>query len=166
MEQSFFAVARVTGPRGIRGEVKIEILSDNPQRFSPGARLFCQGIPYQVERRHVVAKHAVLKLQGIDTRNQAEALRDQYLEVPEEELQPLASDIFYVHQIIGLEVVTTDGERLGKVVEILQTGSNDVYVVQEGKRETLIPAIGQVVKEIEVERGRMVVQMIPGLLND
>ena len=108
----------------------------------------------------------MLKLRGIDTREQAEALRGASLEITEDDLPALAPETFYVHQIIGLEVVSTVGERLGVVADMFKTAGNDVYVVREDTREILVPAIGQVVKEIDLAGGRIVVEVIPGLLGD
>ena len=163
-DDPFFAVAHVATPWGIRGELKIEILSDNPKRFSPGALLYFHGDPYTVERLRVMPKSTALKLKGIDTRNQAEAFRDGDLEVPSSELGDLEPDVFYVHQIVGLRVETTDGRPLGDVTEVLHTGANDVYVATFDGKETLIPAIASVVKEIDVAASRMVIEAIPGLL--
>ena len=129
MSPTYYAVAHVTGAWGIRGEFKIEILTDNPQRFSPGNRLYLQGAPYEIEGRKTVSKRTVLKLRGIDTREQAEALRGASLEITEDDLPALAPETFYVHQIIGLEVVSTVGERLGVVADMFKTAGNDVYVV-------------------------------------
>ena len=166
MSPAYYAVAQVTGAWGIRGEFKIDILTDNPQRFSPGNRLYVQGAPHEIESRKTVSKRTVLKLRGIDTREQAEALRGKSLEITGDDLPPLAPETFYVHQIIGLEVVSTVGERLGVVADVFKTAGNDVYVVREDTREILVPAIGQVVKEIDLAGGRIVVEVIPGLLGD
>lgn len=111
-------------------------------------------------------KTVSLKLKGVDTRDDAEALRDAYLDVPSSDLGGLAPDVFYIHQIIGLNVETTDGRHVGTITEVMQTGSNDVYVATLDKHETLIPAIGQVVMQIDVEGGKMVIEAIPGLLDE
>lgn len=107
----------------------------------------------------------VVKLSGIDDRNQSDALRGKLLEVPEAELMALPPDTYFQHQIVGLTAITTDGRDLGAVAEVLRTGSNDVYVVK-GDREYLIPAIGDVVKEVDIQGGRLVIEPIPGLLED
>ena len=164
MSEAFFVVGRILAPWGVRGEVKIEVLTDYPERFAPRARVFMKGQPLEVERSRRVAKHAILKLAGVDTRNDAEALRNQLLEVPESELMPLQPGEYFEHQIIGLQVYTTEDVYLGRVEEILRTGSNDVYLVREGKKERLIPAIAEVVRAIDVPGGRMTIEPLPGLL--
>lgn len=112
----------------------------------------------------MVSGKTVVKLAGVDDRNTSETLRGKLLEVSEADLMALPPDTYFHHQIVGLSVVTTDGRELGAVAEILQTGSNDVYVVQ-GEREYLIPAIGDVIKEVDLATGRLVLDPIPGLLD-
>lgn len=164
MTEDFYAVGLVAGPLGLRGELKVEVLTDFPQRLKPGALVFLAGAPYRIERSRASGQRVILKLSGIETRDQAEALRGLYLEVPESALTPLPEGQFYQHQIIGLEVRTTGGMALGHVAEILRTGSNDVYVARREGKELLIPAIADVVKEIDVAAGRMTIVAIPGLL--
>lgn len=164
MSEAFFVVGRILAPWGVRGEVKIEVLTDYPERFAPKARVFMKGVPLEVERARRVAKHAILKLAGVDTRNDAEALRNQLLEVPESDLMPLQPEEYFEHQIIGLQLYTIEGVCLGRVEEILRTGSNDVYVVREGTKEYLIPAIAEVVRTIDVPGGRITIEPLPGLL--
>lgn len=126
--------------------------------------MLLEGHALKIERLRTVSGKTVVKLSGVDDRNAAEALRGQLLEVPEAELMALPPDTYFHHQIVGLTVMTTDGRELGAVTEILQTGSNDVYVVR-GEREYLIPAIGDVVKEVDLRAGRLVLDPIPGLLD-
>ena len=152
------------GPQGTKGELKVEPTTDFPQRFAPGEQLWVQGRPLTVEssRRH--RGHVILKLAAIDTIAEAEKLRGQPLEVPLSNAQTLPQGQYYVYQIVGLEVWTTAGEELGQVAEVAPTGSNDVYVVRGPRGELLIPAIEDVVKEIDLERGRITIEAIEGLL--
>lgn len=159
-----FAVGRILAPWGIRGDVVIQVLSDNPDRFKPGASVLLEGQPRKVERHRTVSGKTVVKLSGIDDRNASETLKGGLLEVPEAELMALPPDTYFHHQIVGLTVVTTDGLELGRVQDILRTGSNDVYVVK-GTREYLIPAIGDIVKQIDLDARQMLIDPIPGLLD-
>lgn len=110
-------------------------------------------------------KGALLKLQGIDSTEAADKLRNQLVQVPVEEAVPLPQGQVYLYEIIGLQVNTTQGQSLGEVVEVLDTsGANDVYVVRNAEREILIPAIPSVVKTIDQEHGEMIVELIPGLI--
>jgi 16S rRNA processing protein RimM len=89
------------------------------------------------------------------------------IRLPFEQVEPLPEGQFYYWQILGLKVTTSDGQHLGEVVQILETGANDVYIVrdQEGQ-DQLIPAINQVIKRIDLDNGNLEVQLIPGLLDD
>lgn len=151
-------------PWGLRGEIKVEVLSDYPQRFVPKARVLVKGVPLEIERSRAGAAALVLKLASIDSREQAEGLRDQLLEVPASELMPLQPGEYFVHQVLGLQVVTTEGRDLGQVTEVLRTGSNDVYLVRQGSQEFLIPAIADVVQQIDLDARQMVIEVVPGLL--
>ena len=164
MAETFFAIGRILAPWGIHGEVKLEVLTDFPERLAPKAKVYLNGALVEIERCRFQGRQAILKLASITTRNQAEALRDQLLEVPESELMPLLPDEYFEHQIIGLEVQTIDGRSLGNITEVLRTGSNDVYVARQEGKEYLIPAIADVVKEIDLEAGRMTIEPLPGLL--
>jgi 16S rRNA processing protein RimM len=152
------AVGWVAAPWGVRGDLKVQPLTDFPERFQRGAALWVQGRRIEVQRSRWSRGFVYLGLSGIDSRNVAEELRGALLEVPESDLTPLPEGQYYRFQVIGLEVRTPEGRSLGRVAEILSTGSNDVYVVRGGPRELLIPAIEDVVKEVDVEGGRLVVE--------
>jgi 16S rRNA processing protein RimM len=111
----------------------------------------------------------LLQFAGIGDRTDAESLRGQWIFVPESEAVTLEEDTYFVHDIIGLAVQTVAGEPLGTVTDVLATGANDVYVVappDDPKREILLPAIEEVVKEINLEQGTMTVELLPGLLEE
>ncbi len=158
-------VGRVVAPWGIRGELRVAPLTDFPGRFRPGSVLRLRGRPVKVTRSRKSGQHLVAKLDGIDDRNAAEALRGERLTISPEEAPPLDRERTYYHfQIIGIEVYDESLGRLGKVTEILPTGGNDVYAVRDGSgRETLLPAISDVVQEVDTERGRMIVRLPDGL---
>lgn len=173
-EPRYLVIGRVVRPWGIRGEVKVEIISDSPERFSLLRRVYLgpQAVPFIVEGVRFQQAAAILKLKGCRDRTGAEKLRGQLVQIPIEEAMPLEEDEYYEHQIIGLDVWTARGEHLGKVEEIIFTGSNDVYVVRgqacpehsRRGREILIPAIEDVVLEINLAQGRMVVELMEGLV--
>jgi 16S rRNA processing protein RimM len=147
------------------------VLTDFPRRFASTARVFLSaGGPsgtsrqaFTVQRARLQGHFVLLKLEGLDTRDAAERWRNALVDVPAEERVPLPRGHYFWEDIIGLTVRTEDGEELGRVREILETGANDVYVVKGSGGERLIPAIKQVVTEIAPERGEMVVSLLPGL---
>jgi 16S rRNA processing protein RimM len=154
----YVAVGRIGAPWGVRGDVKVRPLTDFPERFRPGASLWVGGRRYEVRRSRWSGGLVYLGLSDIDSREAAGEMRGALLEVPEGDLTPLPEGQYYRFQIIGLEVYTPQGSCLGRVAEILSTGSNDVYVVRGGPRELLVPALEDVVQEVDLERGRLVVE--------
>ena len=106
---------------------------------------------------------ALVKLDGVQTREEAAGLKGAMLEVPLEEAPALTADTYYHFQILDMEVWTAQGEYMGSIQDILTTGSNDVYVARDGDREVLIPALGDVVVDVDTENGRMTVDLPEGL---
>jgi 16S rRNA processing protein RimM len=162
----YLIIARVLKPFGTRGELKIEILTDFPERFASLRTVYLgdDAKSFSVEHTRPLSKGMLLKLVGIDTPEDAAALRDQLIQVARADAVALPENRVYLYQLIGLMVKTVDGERLGEIVDVLDTRANDVYIVSDGTREILLPAIPDVVREINVERGEMIVQLIEGLV--
>lgn len=170
IETEWAAIGKVVALFGIRGELKVLLLTDIPNRFAGlGAvyagpdhtrRLIQSVRPYKGEM-------IVLKLEGIDDANTAESLRDQNLAIPVSELAQLPPDSYYQHDILGLMVITLDGQKLGSIVDIIVTGSNDVYVIKvpDGS-QVLIPAIKDVIKQVDLIRRTMYIDPLPGLLDN
>ena len=156
-------VGRVLSAWGSQGEVRVEALTDFPERFGVGGQVFIRGEPFSIRRSRWHKGCLLVKFHNVDTRDEAKALHGQYLEVPRGEAPPLPPDHYYHYQIIGLGVWTTGGDFLGEVSSVLSTGSNDVYVVHGPRGEVLIPAIEDVVKAVEPEAGRLIVEPIAGL---
>jgi len=154
------------GPHGLKGEVQAEILTDFPDRFGLLKTVYLgeDHRPAVVERQRFHGKsRIILKLVGCEGRNEAGTLGGKLIYVPIGEAMPLEENEYYVHRVLGLEVWTTEGEFLGCVDEILFTGANDVYIVRNGDQEVLIPAISDVVKEVDINGARIKVQLMEGL---
>ena len=148
---------------GVRGDLKIEPMApDNV--FAPGRSVFTGETERKIERVRRADRFRHVKFVGVDSREAAAELRGLYLQAPQTSLDPPGEDTYYHYQLIGLRVVTTSGEELGKITDIITTGANDVFVVGAGKTELLIPGIEDAVRGVDVEGGRMVVEPIPGLL--
>ena len=161
----FLIVGYILAPWGIKGEVKVEVATDFPDRFAPRKLVYLNTRPIEIESCHPHKQHLVVKLATIDSVEDAEKLRGQDLTIPRSELYPLPQGQYYTFQIIGLKVVTTEGELLGHITEIMTTGSNDVYIVEGKRGEILIPAIEDVVKSIDLQKGEVVIEAIKGLLD-
>jgi 16S rRNA processing protein RimM len=163
-ELDFITIGRIIAPWGVQGKVKVQIETDFPQRFSPGQQVFIDGRPLTILDISWHRNRPILKLGTIDHAEEAKQLRDKKIEIPRSQLHPLPKDHYYHFQLIGLEVRTTDGERLGKITEIITGESNDVYVVDTARGQVLIPAIADVVRSVNLERGYMEIELITGLL--
>jgi 16S rRNA processing protein RimM len=159
----FVAVGFVRGPHGLRGELKVDPLTDHAQRFQRGASLWAGDRTYTVRSSRMHQKTLLLQIEGVDTRGQAETWRDLLLEIPETELPALAEGEYYRYQLLGMEVADGEGQSLGRIEEVLDTGANDVYAVRNSDGELLLPAIDTVVRQVDVAAGRMVVEVPTGL---
>lgn len=103
---------------------------------------------------------------GYTNRTAAESLRGELIEVDADDLPELPDGEYYIDDLVGLEVVTVDGESIGRLAEVLETGANDVYVIRrEGAKDVLLPAIPDVVREVDIAGGRMTVRLLEGLID-
>lgn len=158
-------VGRIRSAWGLRGDVSVEALSDAPMRFAPGSVLRLRGRATRVERSRKGKRGLLVKLDAANDRTQAESLRGLELTVLPDEVEALPDGMYYHFQILGMRVLTEDGEQLGAVSEIIATGANDVYVVhEEGRRDILIPALPDVVLDVDVQAGKMLVSLPDGLV--
>jgi 16S rRNA processing protein RimM len=157
----------VLGAHGIRGELKCLIITDFPsRRFRRGTSLVIRGQAHLIQSARVQGATVLLKLENIDDRTVAETYRGTDVEVPSAAAVSLPKGQFYWHQVIGLDVEdATTHAVLGKVADIIETGANDVYIVKDERgQEVLVPAIKDVVKQIDPAAGRMLIQPLPGML--
>ena len=163
-------VGQVVALFGVRGELKVRLLTDIPNRFSELDAVYVG----QQHTRHVIesvrpykGEMIILKLANFDDANAAEALRNAELQIPLSKVAKLPPDSYYQHDILGLQVLTLGGKAVGTIVDIIVTGSNDVYVVKtlDGTQQ-LIPAIKDVIKQIDLIRRTMHIDPISGLLDN
>ena len=163
----YIAVGRISGPFGIKGELKVDVLTDFPQRFEPGSRLFLTDKPVTVQSARVSGRdRLIVQLEQVRSRTEAETIpRGATLDVREEDVIPLPDGAYYRFQLLGLPAVSDDSrEPIGTVADILETGVNDVLVVRaDGQPEALIPNTSEVVT-VDLEAGLVLVKPIEGLL--
>ena len=168
-EPRYLAVGRILRPHGITGELRLEILTDYPERLAHLTYLYL-GPAYRRYTVQSVRFHQellLLRLVEVADRNAAELLRGQLVSVALADAVPLEEGEYYHHQILGVQVSTEDGEPLGEIVEVLDTpAANDVYVIHGVRGEVLIPAIREVVLSLDLDARQMVIHPIPGLLAD
>ncbi|MFO8035813.1 MAG: ribosome maturation factor RimM [Anaerolineales bacterium] len=165
----FVAVGKLRKPHGVRGEMVMTVVTDFPELLSPGQRVFV-GEDYGPLTVRSVRWHRndiLIAFEGYDDRDQVGVYRNYYLFMRAEDLPALPEEEYYFHELIGLDVVSDTGQRLGTVKDILATGANDVYVVErQGKKDILLPAIEEVILEIMPEEGIMKVHLLPGLVEE
>ena len=154
---------------GLKGELRVKPLTDNPDRYVPGGRLWLtspEGEPVSFVIGSVKGHkdNLTVSLEGVGTVEQAEPLRGQEIFVPESEVPPLPEGEYYHFQVLGLEVFTHRGALLGKVEDIFSAGEKDVYVVRRGKKEYLIPVTEETVAEIDVKGGRIRLHPMKGYI--
>jgi 16S rRNA processing protein RimM len=163
-------VGRIGRPHGVRGEVTVEVRTDDPElRFAPGTALATdpsEAGPLIIERARWHTGVLLLALVGIDDRNTAEELRGTMLVVDSADIPPLDDpDEFHDHQLVGLDVVTTDGERVGEVIDVLHHGQDLLVVRGPSKGEIYVPFVKALVPEIDLGKGVLIVDAPPGLLD-
>ena len=170
----WFRVGKITKPHGLKGEVRVLPDTDFPEeRFSVGNTLYMDRrngtdlTPLVIATRRKHKQFELLRFEGYCHINDVEPWNGALLKVPEDQLSELEDDEYYYHEIIGCHVITEEGEELGKVKEVLETGANDVWVVKgpQGK-EVLLPYIDDVVKMVDIENKTIKVHVIEGLIDE
>ena len=163
-------IGKARKTHGVKGELRIEPLTDHPERFTGLRRVYLT--PPRGESRRCAVRSVrymdgapLVLFEGYDTPEKARELNGWLIQVPEEEAVPLPDGQYYWFELIGMEVLSESGEKLGTIVDIFETGSNDVYVVKAGKKEIYLPATREVIKQVDRATKRMVIHVIEGLLD-
>ena len=156
-------IGKISAPHGVRGEVRIVPLTDFPERFENLKTVFLEDdSKMELESVKFSNKFIIAKFKNINSRNDIEIFNGKLLMLNRSDIPSLPEGEYYNFDIIGLEVIDDKGFKLGKITEVLKTGSNDVYVV-EGKKQLLVPALKKVVKEINLTDGFMKVELLEEL---
>lgn len=153
--KSELTIGKVLKPRGLKGELKIELYASDSARFSRLKKLKIDGIDYEVQHISPEGGTGYVTLAGIDTVEKAEALRSKLITANRNDLPKLPDGKYYIVDMIGLDVVVS-GEVVGEVADVLQYGSADVYVVKNADGTFSFPAIGGLVKQVDLDLGKMV----------
>lgn len=168
----YLLIGQFLRPHGIQGELKMRLLTSYPERLSQLETIYLsrnpedpKPAPHTVQRIRFHQDYALVTLKDVTDRTQADGLRECFVMVPIEEAVPLEEGEYYLFQVIGLRVQTVDGEELGPITEVLQTGANDVYIVESPQHgEVLIPVTPETVVKTDLEAGIMIVNLPDGLL--
>ncbi|MEE8886603.1 MAG: ribosome maturation factor RimM [Eubacteriales bacterium] len=170
MEQ-YLKIGTVTSVHGVHGEVKVYPTTDDPRRFDDLDEVILERQGMREIHAILSVKHiknmVVLKLSGIDTVEDAQRFRSYDLFIPREKGVPLGENEYYIADMLGMDVFTEDGNHFGKLKDVIQTGANDVYDVRsDDYGEVLIPAIKACIISVDVEKSRMTVHLLPGLVDE
>lgn len=171
---AYLLLGEVLRPHGVRGELRMRVLTDYPERIPQIERVYLgqnaydhHAVPFQVEHMRPHKGYGLLKLKTINNRNDAEVLRGLFVMVQRDAAVPLEDDEIYLYQLIGMQVITTEDLLLGELTEVIETGANDVYVVQSRRYgEVLIPVTPDTIVNTDPDSNRIRVRLPEGLLPD
>ena len=169
MKQQYFEIGQIVNTFGIKGVVKVNPFTDDISQFEEMETILVDKkgnlLEMQIEEVKYSKNQVLLKLKGIETVEEAEKYRNCYLKLPREKARKLPKNTYFIADLIGLEVYTEEGKLLGKVDDIYNTGASDIYVIKdELGKQILLPAIKDVIKQIDLEQEKIVVHLLDGLV--
>ncbi len=170
VNDSFIEVAKVIKPQGLKGELKLLTYSQDPRDLLRYKTFYLGGenqpyAKYEVAYFRFMPPYAIMKLAEINNREQAEDFRNYRIAISPEQLCPTNRGEYFIRDLLGLQVISDQGARLGTLTDVLELPAHDVYQVTDDRRELLLPAIPQVILEVKLEAGIMVVHLLEGLLD-
>lgn len=157
------AVGRISGVWGLLGHVRVRVITNNDSRFTVGNHFYIDDTMFECLDLLLSGSSLIVKFSGIYERSDAQLLVGKLIEINFSDAPILPDGEYYYHEIVGIEVWTNAGLYLGKISEILDTGSNDVYVVESANGQLLIPAIADVIESFNISAGKAVISPIKGL---
>lgn len=159
-------IGRIVNAVALRGEVKVYNYSGYKERYEELDRIIVENTEYEIEKVRYHQEMVILKLAGVDNRNDAEAMKNKDVFITEEDLDELPDDTFYIRDLIGLQAVDDSG-RIGIVKDVLQPSAQDVYVIKtDSGRDILVPAVKEFVKEVNLEEGFIRLSLIDGMIEE
>ena len=165
----YLELGQIVNTFGIKGQVKVNPFTDDIRIFDELKEVYIEKKNelklFQIEKVNYSKNMVILKLKGIETPEEAEKLRSSYLKINRKDAKKLPEGTYYIADLIGLDVYTDENKLLGKVDYIYNTGSNDIYVVKDEQgKEILLPAIKDVLQQVDLENGKIIVHIIEGLI--
>ena len=152
-------VGKIVNTHGLRGEVKVIPLTDDPKRYNDLDFVLIDGVERKIEGCKYQKDRVIVKIEGINTIEEAEKYKNKYMEIPREYAVPLEEDTYYIADIIGCTVYDTNGKDLGEVYDVIQTKNNDVYWIRKPK-ELLIPVLLEIVTDIDIENRKITIKPV------
>lgn len=163
---NYIQIGKIVNTQGIRGEIKIIPLTDDPKRYEDLTKVYVEGEvgEFEIERVWYKKNFVILKFKNYNNINEVLNFKNRFILIHEEDAVQLPEDTYFIHQIIGLKVYHFNGNEIGEIIDVIQPGGNDVYVVKNSKKDILIPAIKEVVKEINIDEGKVIIDPIEGMI--
>lgn len=169
--RALIAVGRLRRPVGLKGEMSLEVLTDSRERLQGIERTWVgrtadRARIHRMQHVRLTRQAVVVKLSEVDSRSQAEEYRDHYVFVDEEDSPGPEPGSYYVHEVVGLEVVDEQGRRLGTVADVQKFPAQDLWIVERDNRQYMIPAVREFIRSVELDRRRIIVRPIEGLIDE
>ena len=166
--QEYLEVGQIVNTNGLKGLLKVNPFTDDITRFEELKTVLVQHkgelVEFEIEYVKYQKNQVLLKLKGIDSIEEAQRYKEDYLKIHRKDAKALPKDTYFIVDLIGLDVYTDSNEYLGKIDDIFPTGSNDIYVVKnELGQQILLPGLPEVLKEVDLDKGKITVHLIPGL---
>ena len=152
-------VGKIVNTHGLKGEVKVIPLTDDPKRYNDLEFVLIDGVERKILGVKYQKDRVIVKVEGINSIEEAEKYKNKYMEIPREYAVPLEEDSYYIADIIGCTVYDTNGKDLGKIFDVIQTKNNDVYWIKKPK-ELLIPVLLEIVTDIDVENKKITIKPV------
>ncbi len=152
-------VGKIVNTHGLKGEVKVIPLTDDPKRYNELDFVLIDGIERKIQGCKYQKDRVIVKIEGINTIEEAETYKTKYMEIPREYAVPLEEDTYYIADIIGCTVYDTNGKDLGQIYDVIQTKNNDVYWIRKPK-ELLIPVLLEIVTDIDIENRKITIKPV------
>lgn len=167
--EEMLQVGVITSTHGVRGEVKVFPTTDDPARFKKLKKVLLdtgkETLPLEIQNVKFFKQFVIVKFKGIDHINDIERYKRCPLLVERADAVPLGEDEYFIADMLGMEVVTEDGTVFGTLKDVMETGANDVYVIDSREHgEVLVPAIRECIEEVDIEEGRMKIHLMDGLI--
>lgn len=152
-------VGKIVNTHGLKGEVKVIPLTDDPKRYNELEFVIIDGVERKIQGCKYQKDRVIVKVDGIDSIEEAEKYKNKYMEIPREHAVPLEEDTYYIADIIGCLVYDTNGKNLGEVYDVIQTKNNDVYWIRKPK-ELLIPVLLDIVTDIDIDNKKITIKPV------
>lgn len=167
--EDMLQVGVITQTHGVRGEVKVFTTTDDVNRFKKLKQVILdtgkETMPLEIQSVKFFKQFVILKFKGIDNINDIEKYKRCSLYVTREHAVPLEEDEYFIADMIGMEVCTEDGNIFGTLKDVIETGANDVYVIENAEHgEVLVPAIKECIRSVDIEKGQMMIHLMDGLI--